>query len=76
MKTPGYDYDKYTYRIIWSEEDKAHLGYCLEFPSLIVHGKTTFSTLRKIEHVVKETLKWMVENKEPVPELCSHKNFF
>jgi hypothetical protein len=30
--------EKYTYRVEWSEEDKLHIGRCLEFPSLAAHG--------------------------------------
>jgi predicted XRE-type DNA-binding protein len=43
---------KYTYRIEWSEGDQAHLARCLEFPSLITHGKTPEKTLKEIELVV------------------------
>ncbi len=26
--------DKYTYRVMWSEEDQEYIGLCAEFPSL------------------------------------------
>ena len=26
--------DRYTYRVIWSEENRSHIGLCEEFPSL------------------------------------------
>lgn len=26
--------DHYSYRVIWSEEDKEHVGLCAEFPGL------------------------------------------
>jgi len=48
---------KYTYRIEWSEEDQAHLARCLEFPSLITHGKTPEKALKEIEVVVAESIK-------------------
>jgi len=63
-----YDVEKYTYRIEWSEEDQAHLARCLEFPSLITHGKTPEKALKEIEVVVAESIKWIEEEKGIVPE--------
>jgi predicted RNase H-like HicB family nuclease len=60
--------EKYTYRVEWSEEDGVHLARCLEFPSLMVHGDTPESALVEIESVVEETIKWMQEQNETVPE--------
>jgi predicted HicB family RNase H-like nuclease len=59
---------KYTYRIEWSEEDQVHLARCLEFPSLITHGKTPEKALKEIELVVAESIKWIEEEKGTVPE--------
>jgi len=67
--------DKYTYRIEWSEEDQAHIGRCLEFPSLTVHAKTAEKALKEIELIVEETIKWMLEEKEQVPEPYGLKKF-
>lgn len=66
---------KYTYRIAWSEEDGVHVARCLEFPSLSAHGKTVEKALQEIEHVVAETIKWMREEGEPVPEPLGLKKF-
>jgi len=63
-----YDVKKYTYRIEWSEEDQAHLARCLEFPSLVTHGKTPEKALKEIEFVVTESIKWIEEEKGTVPE--------
>lgn len=63
-----YDVKKYTYRIEWSEEDQAHLARCLEFPSLVAHGKTPEKALKEIEFVVTESIKWIEEEKGAVPE--------
>ncbi len=60
--------DKYTYRVEWSEEDSTHISRCLEFPSLYAHGKTVEDALKEIRVVVKETVKWMQEEKEKIPE--------
>lgn len=67
--------DKYTYRIEWSEEDKSHIARCLEFPSLAAHGDTVEAALREIEFVVKETIGWLKEEGEPVPEPFGLKKF-
>ena len=60
--------EKYTYRVEWSEEDNTHIARCLEFPSLIAQGDTVAIALKEIEIVVEETLKWMEEESEKIPE--------
>ncbi len=67
--------EKYTYRIEWSEEDQVHVARCLEFPSLTAHGNTIEAALKEIEHVVTETIKWLIEENEPVPEPLGLKKF-
>ena len=67
--------EKYTYRIEWSEEDKVHIAKCLEFPSLATHGETTEEALHEIEKVVEETIKWMKEDNEQIPEPLGLKKF-
>lgn len=66
---------KYTYRIAWSEEDGCHVARCLEFPSLSAHGDTVEAALHEIEFVVEETIEWLEEEKEPVPEPLGMKKF-
>jgi len=60
--------DKYTYRVEWSEEDNTHIARCLEFPSLMAHGDSSIEALNELEHVVTETIEWMTEEDEEVPE--------
>ena len=60
--------EKYTYRVEWSEEDNLHIARCLEFPSLAAHGSTVEAALREIEKVVEESIKWMKEENEEIPE--------
>ncbi|MDR3295669.1 MAG: type II toxin-antitoxin system HicB family antitoxin [Clostridiales Family XIII bacterium] len=67
--------DKYTYRVEWSEEDNAHIARCLEFPSLMVHGDTPKKALAEIEKVLEESIKWLEEEKEPIPEPFGLKKF-
>lgn len=67
--------EKYTYRIEWSEEDKTQIARCLEFPSLATHGETADEALHEIRKVVEETIKWMKEDNEPIPEPLGLKKF-
>jgi len=67
--------DKYIYRVEWSEEDQLHIAYCLEFPSLMAHGKTPEIAFKEIQTVVKESLKWLKEKKEPIPVPLSLKPY-
>ena len=60
--------DKYTFRIAWSEEDVCNVARCLEFPSLAAHGATIEDALREIEQVVAQSVKWLLEDGEHVPE--------
>jgi predicted RNase H-like HicB family nuclease len=67
--------DKYTFRIAWSEEDVCHIARCLEFPSLAAHGATIEDAFREIEHVVAQSIKWLLEDGKPVPEPLGLKKF-
>lgn len=67
--------DKYTYRVEWSEEDGSHIARCLEFPSLAAHGESVEKALKEIEVAVTETIKWMEEEHEPIPEPLGLKKF-
>ena len=60
--------EKYAYRVEWSAEDNAHIANCLEFPSLFAHGRTAQEALLEVEKVVAETIRWMKEDGEDVPE--------
>lgn len=67
--------EKYTYRIEWSEEDDSHIGRCLEFPSLAAHGKSADKALREIEFLVRDAIKLLNEESEPVPESFGLRKF-
>ena len=71
----GTDGKKYTYRIEWSEADQAHVARCLEFPSLGAHGSTPEEALKEIEFVVAESIRWMIEDGETVPEPLGARRF-
>ena len=69
------DIEKYTYRIEWSEDGHCHVARCLEFPSLAAHGDSIEEALREIECVVAESVKWMQEEGETVPQPLGLKKF-
>lgn len=69
------DEKKYTYRIEWSDADQAHIARCLEFPSLAAHGGTPEKALKEIEFAVSESIRWMVEEGETVPEPLGSRRF-
>ncbi|MEG3437043.1 hypothetical protein V0288_07920 [Pannus brasiliensis CCIBt3594] len=58
----------YTYRIIWSQEDREFVGLCTEFPSLSHLDETPVAALQGIINLVKGVVAEMESNHEPVPE--------
>ena len=59
--------DCYSYRAFYSEEDKAFIGLCAEFPSLSWLDETPDKALEGIRKVVSEAVADMRESKEDVP---------
>ena len=49
--------EKYTYRVIWSEEDQEFVGLCTEFPSLSWLEEEQDAALHGIVRLVSDTLK-------------------
>lgn len=49
--------DKYTFRVMWSEEDDEFIGLCTEFPSLSWLAASPESALKGIRSVVQKCLK-------------------
>lgn len=68
-------YDKYTYRITWSEDDTEYVGLCAEFPSLSWLAQTPDAALKGIRKLVDEVLSDMLSNEETVPEPIATKHF-
>ncbi len=59
--------DKYTYRVLWSDEDEEFIGLCAEFPSFSWLAPTSEKTLKGIRSVVKKCVSDMKKNKEEIP---------
>jgi len=57
--------EKYTYRVIWSEEDQEHVGLCAEFPSLSWLDASQAGALRGIVEAVREAV---ARRREPIPK--------
>jgi predicted HicB family RNase H-like nuclease len=68
-------YDRYTYRITWSEEDQEHVGLCAEFPSLSWLDKTPEKALVGIRKLIKDCLRDMSKNEEDAPEPIAIKKY-
>lgn len=66
---------KYTYRVVWSEEDQLHIARCIELSNIAAHGETAKDALVELEKVVSETLQWMQEDGEEIPKPLSTRNF-
>jgi len=48
--------NKYSFHVIWSEEDQEYVGLCAEFPSLSWLAPDKDEALRGIHQVVSDTL--------------------
>lgn len=68
-------FEKYTYRIIWSDEDGEYVGLCAEFPSLSWLSKSQDAAFKGIRQLVKETVKDLELNNEPIPEPLAEKRY-
>ena len=59
--------DKYTYRVMWSEEDEEFVGLCAELPSVSWLASTPDEALKGVRSVVKECIQDMARNGEDCP---------
>ena len=67
--------EKYTYRVIWSEQDGEHVGLCAEFPSLSWLAESQGDALNGIVRVVRDVLRGMKKSGEAPPEPLSVREF-
>ena len=67
--------DRYSYRVIWSEDDQEYVGLCAEFPSLSWLAKTPESALKGIREVVEGVIKDMRNTGEEIPKPISCKRY-
>lgn len=60
--------DRYTYRIIWSDEDGEYAGLCAEFPSLSWLAPTPDAARSGIRQLVAEVVADLRVADETLPE--------
>ncbi len=68
-------YEKYAYRVIWSEEDKEFVGLCAELPSIswLSHNQT--EAFKGIMKLAASIVKDMQTAGEFVPEPISTREY-
>ncbi len=59
--------DKYTSRVLWSDEDNEFVGLCAEFPSLSWLAASREAALTGIVKVVRHAVSDMVKDGESPP---------
>lgn len=57
----------YSYKVIWSDEDKEYVGVCAEFPSLSFLANTHKSALSGIQQLVNDVVAEMQASGATVP---------
>ena len=67
--------DRYTYRVLWSEEDDMYVGLCTEFSLLSGLSDTPEGAFAEIRQVVAEAVAILEEDGDPIPEPISTKNY-
>ncbi|NOY72606.1 MAG: toxin-antitoxin system HicB family antitoxin [Gammaproteobacteria bacterium] len=67
--------DKYTYRVLWSDEDEEFVGLCAEFPSLSWLASSPEKALKGIRIVVKDCILDMEKSKEELPLPISSRKY-
>jgi predicted HicB family RNase H-like nuclease len=67
--------DKYTYRVLWSNEDSEFVGLCAEFPSLSWLDESREAALQGIVKVVRQAVADMLENDETPPVPLADKKY-
>ncbi|WKE67261.1 toxin-antitoxin system HicB family antitoxin [Gallaecimonas kandeliae] len=69
------NFDHYTYRVTWSEDDQEFVGLCAEFPSLSCLDETKVGAFEGIGEVVRAVIEELVESGEPVPQPYSERKY-
>lgn len=68
-------HDKYSYRVMWSEEDQEYVGLVAEFPSLSWLSKSQEAAFRGIRKLAQEVVADMKKHGEAIPEPLASKTF-
>lgn len=69
------DIRHYTYRVIWSDEDREFIGLCAEFPSLSHLDSDQISALAGIVDLVAQIVAEMEESGESPPDPIADRRY-
>lgn len=69
------NYEHYTYRVIWSNEDEEFVGLCAEYPSLSYLDEDRIEALSGITKLVKDIVADMEANGEKIPEPITDRKY-
>lgn len=68
-------HDKYSYRVMWSEEDQEYVGLVAELPSLSWLSKSQEAAFKGIRKLVHEVIADMQKHGETIPEPLASKAY-
>lgn len=68
-------FDRYTYRLTWSEEDQEYVGLCAELPGLSWLDASPEKALAGIRRLVRDVVMDMQKSGETPPEPIATKRF-
>ena len=69
------DHRHYSYRVFWSDEDKAFVGACAEFPRISHIDNDLDSTFRGIVNVIGHAVEMLAEDSDPIPEPLNSRKY-
>ena len=67
--------DKYTFRVLWSEEDREFVGLCAEFPSLSWLAPSREAALTGIVKTVRRAVRDMQADGEAPPSPLADRTY-
>ncbi len=67
--------DKYTYRVLWSDEDEEFVGLCAELPSLSWLAPTREDALKGIVKVARQAVKDMATEGAAIPAPLTDRHY-
>jgi predicted HicB family RNase H-like nuclease len=67
--------DRYSYRVMWSEEDAEYVGLCAEFPSLSWLAGSQDEAFTGVRRVVTDVLAEMKASGEVPPQPIASRKF-
>ena len=73
--SPLFTADKYTYRLLWSEDKERYIGVCSEFPALSYEATNTADALAGIQQRVAGELADLTKHKKAHPEPLAVRRF-